>query len=91
MKNACIAMMIFLSASAYAETASLNQLRDRCVPSAPLATLAAIVGAESGGNPDALQLDFSHSVLRRWRLAPGTLRLVRQPNSAKEALELRRF
>ena len=87
MKTAFIAMMLFSSASTYAETANLSQLRDLCVPSAPLVTLAAIVSAESGGNPNALQLDFPHSLLRRWQLPPGTLRLMRQPNSATEALE----
>lgn len=87
MNIAFIAMMLVVSASTYAETTSLSQLRDRCVPSAPLATLAAIVGAESSGNPNALQLDFPHSLIRRRRLAPGTLRLMRQPSSAKEALE----
>ncbi len=86
MKIAIIAMLLF-SASTYAETANLSQLRDLCVPSAPLVTLAAIVSAESGGNPNALQLDFPHSILRRLQLLPGALRLIRQPNSAKEALE----
>ena len=87
MKTVHIAMMIFLSASAHAETVNLSQLRDLCVPSAPLTTLAAIVTAESGGNPNALQLDFPRSLLRRWQLPPGTLRLMHQPNSAKEALD----
>ena len=87
MKTAFIAMCFSHRRPAYAETANLSQLRDLCAPTAPLVTLAAIVSAESGGNPNALQLDFPHSLLRRWRLPPGTLRLMRQPNSAKEALE----
>jgi type IV secretion system protein VirB1 len=87
MKTVFIAMMLFSSASTYAETANLSQLRDLCVPSAPLVTLAAIVSTESGGTPNAIQLDFPHSLLRRWQLAPGTLRLIRQPKSATEALE----
>ncbi|HEY3706368.1 MAG TPA: transglycosylase SLT domain-containing protein [Terracidiphilus sp.] len=87
MKIAFIAMMLLSSASTYAETANLSRLRDLCVPSAPLATLAAIVSAESGGNPDALQLDFPRALMQRWRLPPGTLRLMRQPNNASEALE----
>lgn len=87
MKTAFIAMMLLSSASTLAETANFSQLRDLCVPSASLVTLAAIVNAESGGNPNALQLDFPRSILRRWQLHPGALRLVRQPNSATEALD----
>jgi Transglycosylase SLT domain len=87
MKTLFIAVVILLSAQSYAETVNLRQLRDRCAPTAPLATLSAIVGAESSGNPNALQLDFPRSLLRRWHLPPGTLRLMRQPNSGKEALE----
>jgi type IV secretion system protein VirB1 len=87
MRTAFIALMLFSSASTHAETANLSQLRDQCVPSSQLVTLAAIVSAESRGNPYAIQLDFSHSLLRRLQLPPGTLRLMRQPNSATEALE----
>jgi type IV secretion system protein VirB1 len=87
MKTAFIAIAILLSAHSHAETPSLRQLRDRCAPTAPLGTLSAIVSAESGGNPVALQLDFPGRLLRRWQLPPGTLRLMRQPSNGKEALE----
>jgi type IV secretion system protein VirB1 len=87
MKSAVITIAILISVQSYAETVNLRQLRDRCAPTAPLATLSAIVSAESIGNPNALQLDFPRSLLRRLQLPPGTLRLTRQPNSAKQALE----
>jgi type IV secretion system protein VirB1 len=87
MKTVFVTIVILLSAHSYAEPVNLGQLRDRCAPTASLVTLSAIVSAESSGNPNALQIDFPRSLLRRWQLPPGTLRLMRQPNSAKEALE----
>jgi type IV secretion system protein VirB1 len=71
----------------HAQTMSLIQLRDRCAPIAPLSTLAAIIGAESSGNPNAIQVDFPNALLRRWRLPAGTLRLQRQPKNAEEAAQ----
>jgi type IV secretion system protein VirB1 len=65
---------------------ALRDLRDRCIQDAPISTLAAIVQAESGGNPYALQIDFPNALLRRWRMRPGTLRLARQPKDSGEAL-----
>ena len=59
MKTAFIAMMLLSSASTYAETANLSQLRDLCVPSAPLVTLAAIVSAESEWKPQRASARFS--------------------------------
>jgi hypothetical protein len=47
--------------------------------------LRAIVQVESGGNPNAMQIDFPRSLLKHWRLAPGALRLKRQPKDAQEA------
>jgi type IV secretion system protein VirB1 len=76
---------ILSAAFCHAQTISLNQLRDRCAPTAPLSTLAAIISAESGGNPNAIQIDFPKALLRRWRLRAGTLRLQRQPKDAEEA------
>ena len=64
----------------------LAALRDRCIPDAPISTLAAIVQTESGGNPYALQIDFPNALLRRWHMRPGTLRLARQPKDSSEAL-----
>jgi type IV secretion system protein VirB1 len=87
MKTAIITIAILLSAQSHAETVNLRQLRDRCAPTAPLATLSAIISAESSGNPFAFQLDFPGRLLRQWQLPPGTLRLMRQPGNAKEALE----
>lgn len=87
MKKAFVTIVILFSAHGYAGAEDLGQLRDRCVPTASLATLSAIVSAESSGNPNALQLDFPRSLLRRWHLPPGTLRLMRQPDSAEEARE----
>jgi type IV secretion system protein VirB1 len=49
--------------------------------------LAAIIITESGGNPNAIQIDFPNTLLRRWGLPPGTLRLQRQPIDANEAGE----
>jgi type IV secretion system protein VirB1 len=52
-----------------------------------LTTLAAIISTESGGNPNAIQIDFPKSLLRRWGLSPGRLRFQRQPIDANEAGE----
>lgn len=87
MKLALTAIVVLLSALSSVGAEDLRQLRDQCEPTASLVTLSAIVSAESSGNPNALQLDFPHSLLRRWHLPPGTLRLMRQPDSAEEALE----
>ena len=65
---------------------NLQTLRDRCLPEAPLSTLRAMIQVESSGNPYAMQIDFPHSLLKRWKLAPGTLRLSRQPKDEQEAL-----
>ena len=64
----------------------LAALQDRCIPDAPISTLAAIIQTESGGNPYALQIDFPNALLRRWRMRRGTLRLARQPKDGAEAL-----
>jgi type IV secretion system protein VirB1 len=56
------------------------------VPNAALTTLQAIVQTESGGNPNAMQIDFPHALLKTWGLAPGSLRLKRQPADRAEAL-----
>jgi type IV secretion system protein VirB1 len=83
-----VAFFAILSAAlCHAQTLNLFQLRDRCAPMAPLTTLAAIIRAESSGNPNAIQIDFPKALLRRWRLPPGKLRLQRQPNGSQEAGE----
>ena len=58
---------------------------------APLSTLNAIVRVESGGNPNAMDIDFSKSLLKRWRLPNGALRLKRQPATPEEALAWLRY
>ena len=87
MKSLTAFFAILSAAFCHAQTMSLIQLRDRCVPTAPLYTLAAIISAESSGNPNAIQIDFPNATLRRWRLPAGTLRLQRQPKNAEEAGE----
>ena len=80
-------LMLGLSNPCFAGTNTLIDLRDRCTPTAPLSTLAAIISTESGGNPNAIQIDFPNSLLHRWGLPPGKLRLQRQPMDANEAGE----
>lgn len=88
MRDVLLPMLaLWLSCSCIAQTSNLVQLRDRCAPTAPLSTLAAIISTESGRNPYAIQIDFPNALLRRWRLPPGTLRLQRQPTDAQEAGE----
>jgi type IV secretion system protein VirB1 len=70
-----------------AQSENLTSLQARCLPDAPPSTLRAIVQVESGGNPYAMQIDFPHALLKRWNLAPGTLRLKRQPRDQAEAIE----
>jgi type IV secretion system protein VirB1 len=65
---------------------NLQELHDHCVPSAPFDTLQAIVRAESGGNPNAIQLDYPQSLLHRWRVPSGSLQFSRQPRNAAEAI-----
>jgi len=75
-------------------TANLSALRldiptlqSRCLPAVPLTTLTAIIRVESGGNPNAMQIDFPSTLLKQWHLPEGTLRLKRQPTTEREALE----
>jgi type IV secretion system protein VirB1 len=62
-------------------------LQSRCLPTVPLTTLNAIILVESGGNPNAMQIDFPRTLLKQWHLPEGTLRLKRQPTTEREALE----
>ena len=62
-------------------------LQSRCLPTVPLTTLNAIILVESGGNPNAMQIDFPRALLKRWHLQEGTLRLEHQPATEREALE----
>ena len=65
----------------------VDALRSKCVPTAPLSTVRALIQVESGGNQNAMQIDFPNTLLRRWRLPAGTLRLKRQPVTMREALD----
>ena len=83
--------LLFLAASGAAQQADIAALGRRCLPMAPLSTLNAIVRVESGGNPNAMDIDFSKSLLKRWRLPNGALRLKRQPATPEEALAWLRY
>ena len=74
------------AANSGAQVTDIATLRSRCIPTAPVATLSAIVQAESGGNPNAMQIDFPVALLKRWHLPQGTLQLKRQPVTQREAL-----
>jgi len=70
-----------------AQRADVAALQSRCLPAVPLTTLSAIIRVESGGNPNAMQIDFPRALLKQWHLPEGTLRLKRQPTTEREALE----
>jgi type IV secretion system protein VirB1 len=70
-----------------AQQLDITALQSRCLPGVPLATLSAIISVESGGNPNAMQIDFPRTLLKRRHLPGGTLRLKRQPTTQREALE----
>lgn len=80
-------LALCVSYPCFGGTAPLVQLRDHCAPTAPLSTLAALIVTESGGNPNAIQIDFPNALLRLWGLPAGSLRLQRQPHDAQEAGE----
>jgi len=87
MKRLFLICLVCLAAKGRAEKADIAALGSRCLPTAPASTLGAIIGAESSGNPNAMQIDFPKSLLRRWHLPNGTLVLHRQPSSQREALD----
>ena len=95
MKSLFMICVLCLAADVRAQEPNIDALRSRCLPAAPLNTLRAIIEAESSGNPNAMQIDFPKSLVKRWRLPEGELRLKRQPASQREALEwlayLRRY
>ncbi len=70
-----------------AQRLDIAALQSRCLPTAPLSTLNAIIRVESGGNPNAMQIDFPRALVKQWHLPEGTLRLKRQPATQREALE----
>ncbi len=70
-----------------AQRLDVAALQSRCLPTVPLTTLNAIILVESGGNPNAMQIDFPRTLQKQWHLPKGTLRLKRQPTTEREALE----
>jgi len=91
MKALLAIFLLSLAASGSAQQADIAALGKRCLPMAPLSTLSAIVRVESGGNANAIDIDFPKSLFKRWRLPNGALRLKRQPATAEEALAWLRY
>jgi type IV secretion system protein VirB1 len=79
--------LLCFSTDVFAQRLDVAALQSRCLPTVPLTTLNAIVRVESGGNPNAMQIDFPRALLKQWHLPEGTLRLKRQPTNQREALE----
>ena len=84
-------ILLSIATRSLAQEAGFAVLGRRCVPGAPLSTLSAIVRVESGGNPNAMQIDFPTALLKRWRLPRGSLQLKHQPANAQEALAWLRY
>ena len=91
MKTMLAAVFLVLVTYGSAQTVDIAALGRKCVPEAPLSTLNAIVRVESGGNPNAMQIDFPKTLLKRWHLPAGTIALKRQPANAQEALTWLRY
>ena len=79
--------LLCFAANLPAQRLDIAALQSRCLPAVPLTTLSAIIRVESGGNPNAMQIDFPRALLKQWHLPEGTLRLKRQPATQREALE----
>jgi type IV secretion system protein VirB1 len=79
--------LLFFAPNISAQRLDVAALQSRCLPTVPLTTLNAIILVESGGNPNAMQIDFPRALLKQWHLPEGTLRLKRQPTTKREALE----
>jgi type IV secretion system protein VirB1 len=91
MKTMLTAILLAFAACGHAQTADIAALGQKCVPEAPLSTLNAIVRVESGGNQNAMQIDFPKTLLKRWHLPAGTVALKRQPVNPQEALAWLRY
>jgi type IV secretion system protein VirB1 len=87
MKVFLTACLLCVCRAMNAQSENLASLQARCLPDAPPSTLRAIVQVESGGNPNAMQIDFPLTLLKRWNLAPGTVRLKHQPRDQAEAMQ----
>ena len=79
--------LVCIAANLSGQRLDIAALQSRCLPAVPLTTLSAIIRVESGGNPNAMQIDFPRTLLKQWHLPEGTLRLKRQPATQREALE----
>jgi len=79
--------LLCIAANLPAQHLGIATLQSRCLPEVPLTTLSAIIRVESGGNPNAMQIDFPRALLKQWHLPEGTLRLKRQPATQREALD----
>jgi len=75
-----------IAANLPAQRVDIAALQSRCLPRCA-STLTAIIRVESGGNPNAMQIDFPRAILKQWQLPEGTLRLKRQPAPKRQALE----
>jgi len=84
-------VLLMFVACSHAQSVDILALGRRCLPEAPPSTLNAIVQVESGGNQNAMQIDFSKALLKRWHLPAGTIALKRQPANAQEALAWLRY
>jgi len=91
MKTILAIFLLLLAASGAAQQPDVAVFGTRCLPMAPLSTLNAIVRVESGGNANAMDIDFPKSLLKQWRLPDGTLHLKRQPATPEEALAWLRY
>ncbi len=79
--------LLCFAANLSAQRVDVAALQSRCLSAVPLSTLSAIIRVESGGNPNAMQIDFPRALLQQWHLPEGTLQLRRQPTNQREALE----
>jgi len=87
MKTFLALTLLLVPPAALGQNTDITRLQSTCLSRAPLSTLRAVVQVASGGNPNAMQIDFPKGLLKRWRLAEGTLRLKRQPTNQREALD----
>jgi type IV secretion system protein VirB1 len=87
MKILTAVCLLFFAPNVSAQRVDVAALQSRCLPAVPFTTLSAIIRVESGGNSNAMQIDFPRALLKQWHLPEGTLRLKRQPTTEREALE----
>ena len=58
MKTFLAVSLLLLPPAARAQNTDIARLQSTCLPTAPLSTLRAVIQVESGGNPNAMQIDF---------------------------------